>query len=208
MKHEWRKKEKELYIGKLVPAVVTIPSLKYVQVSGVGNPNSAAFKEHIQMLYSISYGIRMMPKGGFTPDGYFEYTVYPLEGDWSSTQMPDDISQHGLDKDRLTYTIMIRQPDFVTESIFQMAFTKASKKINPEDLKAVTFVTTPESKAVQILHQGSYDDEPESFAKLSTFIFDHNLVRSNEAFHREIYLRMDVDNPQKNQTTLRYTIES
>lgn len=24
--------------------------------------------------------VLMMPKNGFIPDGYFEYTVYPLEG--------------------------------------------------------------------------------------------------------------------------------
>lgn len=56
-----------------------IPEFKYFTLKGKGNPNSEAFKECIQVLYSLSYAIRMMPKNGITPEGYFEYTVYPLE---------------------------------------------------------------------------------------------------------------------------------
>ncbi len=28
----------------------------------------------------------MMPKQGYTQDGYYEYTVYPLEGIWDLTE--------------------------------------------------------------------------------------------------------------------------
>ena len=82
MKYEWRKKEKEYYIPKEKPQLVEIPEFKYFTLKGKGNPNSEAFKECIQVLYSLSYAIRMMPKNGITPEGYFEYTVYPLEWIW------------------------------------------------------------------------------------------------------------------------------
>ena len=86
MKYEWRKKEKEYYIPKEKPQSVEIPEFKYFTLKGKGNPNSEAFKECIQVLYSLSYAIRMMPKNGITPEGYFEYTVYPLEWIWDLSE--------------------------------------------------------------------------------------------------------------------------
>ena len=40
------------------------------------------------------------------------YTVYPLEALWDLTEKGKEFKT--LDKDELLYTIMIRQPDFVT----------------------------------------------------------------------------------------------
>lgn len=82
MKFEWRKHEKDLYLPKEKPVLVTVPKQKFFMISGKGNPNSEEFSEKIGVLYSLAYAVRMMPKQGFTPEGYFEYTVYPLEGIW------------------------------------------------------------------------------------------------------------------------------
>ena len=74
--------------------------MKYFTMEGSGNPNSdEQFKDNIEILYSLSYAIRMMPKKGITPEGYFEYTVFPLEGHW-------DLDEEGrkldyLNKDHL-----------------------------------------------------------------------------------------------------------
>ena len=126
MKYEWRKQEKNLYLPKQKPELITVPAQKFFMIKGKGNPNSEEFSEKIGVLYSLAYAIRMMPKQGFTPEGYFEYTVYPLEGIW-------DLSEEGrkletLNKDELLYTIMIRQPDFVTEEVVQKAFERVRKK--------------------------------------------------------------------------------
>lgn len=207
MKHEWRKHEKNLYLPNGVPSLIEIPKMKYITISGVGNPNNEDFKERIKTLYSLSYAIRMMPKKGIVPDGYFEYTVYPLEGDWSSSQEFQDIEEAGLIKEDLIYTIMIRQPDFVTEEIFKIAWDLSKSKINPDHKEDVIFVETDACKAVQILHLGSYDTEPISFEKMKEYISQNGLKRTNLSWHREIYLRMDVDHPEKNRTTLRYIVK-
>src|SRR5690554_5569200 len=110
MKHEWRKHEKELYMPKAKPELVTVPKQKFLMIDGQGNPNSEEFAERVGVLYSLSYAIRMMPKQGYTPEGYFEYTVYPLEGIWDLTEKGRKLDT--LDKEELVYTIMIRQPDF------------------------------------------------------------------------------------------------
>lgn len=88
MKYEWRKQEKILYLPKQRPELVTVPEQKFFMIKGKGNPNGEEFAEKIGALYSLAYAVRMMPKQGFTPEGYFEYTVYPLEGIW-------DLSEEG-----------------------------------------------------------------------------------------------------------------
>ena len=80
MKYEWRKSDKELYLPKQKPTIIDVPAIKFLTINGKGNPDNEAFKHAVEALYAMSYAIRMMPKKGFTPDGYYEYTVFPLEG--------------------------------------------------------------------------------------------------------------------------------
>lgn len=68
MKHEWRKKEKEYYIPKEKPQLVEIPEFKFFTLKGQDNPNTEAFKECIEVLYSLSYAIKMMPRNWITPE--------------------------------------------------------------------------------------------------------------------------------------------
>lgn len=204
MKHEWRKHEKELYMAKRKPQLVEVPQQKFLMVRGQGNPNGAEFKQRIEPLYALSYAIRMMPKQGHTPDGYFEYTVYPLEGVWDLTEKGRQLDH--LDKDELVYTLMIRQPEFVTQAVFERAFeTTQHKKPHPL-LNDVTFETVEEGLCVQMLHVGNYDAEPETFAIMEEFTKESQLQRDS-MLHREIYLS-DARRvaPERLKTVLRYRV--
>jgi hypothetical protein len=66
MKYEWRKQEKNLYLPKQKPELITIPVQKFFMIKGKGNPNSEELSEKIGVLYSLAYAIRMMPKQGLT----------------------------------------------------------------------------------------------------------------------------------------------
>ena len=114
MKYEWKKHEKALYLPKAVPAPVTVPEHAFFMIRGEGNPNGEAFLEAIGVLYALSYAVKMLPKKGDAPEGYYEYAVFPLEGVWDTAEpmRPGE----ALNKDALRYTLMIRQPDFVTNS--------------------------------------------------------------------------------------------
>ena len=93
MKHEWRKHEKEFYLPKTRPELVKIPKFKFFMIKGRGNPNDAFFADYIQVLYSLSYAVKMSPKAGIAPEGYYDYTVYPLEGVWDiSAEAKEDFS--------------------------------------------------------------------------------------------------------------------
>lgn len=205
MKFEWRKQEKNLYMPKQKPELVTVPNQKFFMIKGKGNPNNnEEFSEKIGVLYSLSYAIRMMPKNGFTPEGYFEYTVYPLEGVWDLTE--EGQKSDVLIKDELLYTIMIRQPDFVNEEVVKRALEIANKKNPNPYLKDVTFDSMEDGLCVQMLHEGSYDNEPQSFELMKNFVEDNNLERTTMK-HREIYLSdFRKVEPEKLKTVLRYNV--
>ena len=112
-----------------------------------------------------------------------------------------------LDKNELLYTIMIRQPDFVTKEIFHKPFENVKKKKPNPLLDEVRFETFEEGLCVQILHLGSYDSEVESFKIMKDFI-DNNNLEIVTLKHREIYLsdarRVE---PEKFKTVLRYRVK-
>ena len=111
-KFEWRKHAKKYYLPKAVPELIEIPEFKFITICGSGNPNSSEFADRVAALYALSYAIKMAPKKGFNPVGYFDYTVFPLEGVWD---VNDEAKRVGSwTKDQLIYKLMIRQPDFVT----------------------------------------------------------------------------------------------
>lgn len=205
MKYEWRKEEKELYIPKNIPTLIEIPKQSFFTIEGIGNPNTKEFQERIEVLYSLSYAVRMMPKNGFTPEGYFEYTVYPLEGVWDLTDKGRTLDT--LDKDELVYKIMIRQPDFVDNEVVEKAFEIAKRKNPTLLLDKVRFEEIEDGLCVQMLHIGSFDDEPKSFELMKKFIEENNYTR-RVLTHKEIYLS-DFRKVEKDKlkTVLRYFIK-
>ena len=182
---------------------VTVPSMKFFVLDGVGNPNHAAFADDIEALYSLSYGIKMLPKKGVTPAGYFDYTVYPLEALWKQIEHTEQFH-----KNNLQYRVMIRQPDFVTSDVLEEAIVNVSKKKSLPRFKDMRLESIEDGDCVQILHVGPYDDKPESFMKVDEFCSAHNLQRANNEWHREIYLS-DVRKvePAKLKTVLRVQVK-
>lgn len=206
MKYEWRKQEKHLYLPGKKPELITVPEQKFLMISGKGNPNHEDFSERVGVLYSLAYAIRMMPKQGYTPEGYFEYTVYPLEGIWDLTE--EGRKSSTLNKDELVYTIMIRQPEFVTEEVVDKAFEIVRKKKPHPLLDEVTFGTMEDGLSVQMMHIGPYDNEAKSFEQMKKFI-EENHLEITTLVHREIY----ISDPRKTEqsklkTVLRYRVHS
>lgn len=204
MKFEWRKQEKNLYLPKEKPELLTVPKQKFITIQGKGDPNSPQFSELVGVLYSVAYAIKMIPKHGFTPEGYYDYTVYPLEGLWDLTEEGRLSSE--LIKEELLYTLMIRQPDFVTNETFDKAIERVRKKYNHSRLSDVAFEVIEDGLSVQMLHIGAYDDEPKTFEQMKKFILENNL-QITSLRHREIYLSDARKTAQeKLKTVLRYQV--
>lgn len=202
MKHEWKKHEKEIYGAKTKPCVLDIPAWKYIILSGRGNPNDEIFSDKVATLFSIAYKIKMAYKTlAEKSNEITDYTVYPLEGIWSTA------SEKGyLVKEELQYRIMIRQPDFITREMFDNSLEAVkSKKYNPY-LTDVSFETICDGMCIQVLHKGAFDDEPASFEIMDRYCMEHGYRRMGKE-HREIYLNNANRTEKVNlKTILRYKV--
>ncbi|RLC48749.1 MAG: hypothetical protein DRI23_10145 [Candidatus Cloacimonadota bacterium] len=206
MKHEWRKHEKDIYLPKQKPVLINIPAFNYFTIEGKGNPNDVFFAEYIGVLYSLAYAAKMSSKKGITLEGYFDYTVYPLEGVWDISDKAKQNYSGKLNKNDLVFKLMIRQPEFVTHEFADQIIDITKKKKPHKLLEEVKYETIEEGKCVQMLHVGSYDSEPASFAKMEEFCEENELERFSKK-HREIYLsdaRKVV--AEKLKTVLRYKV--
>lgn len=211
MKQEWRKLEKALYLPKTEPICIHIPKMQYLTIMGEGNPNSELFSKKVGALYAMAYGIRMLNKSDAFPEDYVEYTVYPLEGIWDLSQEGREAYQKDIDvielKDQLIYTIMIRQPDFVTPDLVEAVREKVLKKNDNPFIQAVKLESIEEGESVQMTHVGAYDDEPASFEKMEAFATSIGKKRKSK-LHKEIYVTDPSKvSAEKLKTTLRIWVE-
>jgi len=199
---DYKKDFKHLYVPSASPEIVEVPPMPFITLSGAGDPNGEEFAGQTEALYSLSYAVKMSYKNGTAPAGYYEYKVFPLEGVWDLV----DYSKPATDKSNLKYTIMIRQPDFLTEAEFErfLELTKR-KKPNPY-LDHVRFEQVADGWNCQMMHIGSYDEEPESFARMEAYCEAQGYVRASKT-HREIYLSDPRKTaPAKLKTVLRFQV--
>ena len=204
-KHEWRKKEKALYLPKNKPEVIDIPEFKFITIEGEGSPADSVFTDYIGALYSLAYTIKMMPKKmDRQPKGYFDFTVYPLEGVWDINDKAKANFKGRINKEDLVYKLMIRQPDFVSKNFYsEMLEVAKEKKKNPL-LEQINFERLSEGRCVQMLHLGPFEDEPASFEIMEDFAKSEGVVRLSK-IHREIYLSDHRKvAPEKLKTVLRF----
>ena len=208
MKKEWRKEEKNIYLPKNAPELITIPAFKFFMIEGEGNPNEPFFEEYISVLYALSYAVKMSPKSGNAPAGYEEYTVYPLEGVWDISESAKAENKTALDKNQLVFNLMIRQPDFVTDEYAASIIALTKKKKPHALLDNVKFGTIEEGPCVQMLHMGSYDAEPASFELMEAFAARQGVKRTSK-IHREIYLSDPRKvSPDQLKTVLRFQVSA
>ena len=197
MPFDFKKEYKEFYMPKQVPAVITVPSMNYIAVSGTGNPNDEAgeYKEAVGLLYAVAYTLKMSEKSGYEMKGFFDYVVSDEKIDYSR-------------KDDFSWISMMRIPDFVSPDDVEWAKQTATKK-KGLDCSKVEFMNLDEGLCVQIMHVGSYDSEPETvrlmddYLEAEGFKKDINDVRR----HHEIYLSDPRKaDPSKMKTVIRHPI--
>jgi len=193
----------------LFNASLVIPEYKFITIRGEGNPNSDFFAECIAVLYPISYAVKMnSKKQKIKSKGYFDYTVYPLEGVWDINEEAKKTFSGTINKDDLVFKLMIRQPNFLDDQYFKEMLELTKVKKPHKLLDKLKFEKTTEGECVQMLHIGSYDNEPESFKIMEEFAEAKNLIRISK-IHREIYLsdfrKTETD---KLKTVLRFRVKN
>jgi hypothetical protein len=183
--------------------IIEVPKIKYITIDGKGDPNTGAeFNQAIRMLYPIAYKIKFFSKQKLAKD----YVVMPLEALWWSEDMSNFTSNR--DKSKWNWTLMIMQPNWITKTIFKSVLENVKTKYETLDFSKVKFKEINESKCVQTLHIGSFDDEADILKEIhENFIPVNNLVMTKK--HHEIYLS-DFRRvaPEKLKTILRQPVKS
>ena len=189
MSFDFKKENREFYLPKAKPEIVTVPCANYIAVRGRGDPNeeNGAYQRAIGVLYAVAYMLKMSKRAGHEIDGFFDYVVPPLEGFW---QMPDTETVDYGRKSDFRWISVLRLPDFVTKADFDWAVEAAAKKKKLDCSKA-EFLAVDEGLCVQILHLGSFDDEPESVAKMDAFLRENGYENdlNDVRLHHDLSLR-------------------
>ncbi|MBA3015455.1 MAG: GyrI-like domain-containing protein [Proteobacteria bacterium] len=200
-KIDYKKELKHLYkpLSKKVE-IVDVPQLNFLMIDGLGDPiNSQSFQDAVEALFSLSYTIKFIIKKG---DIGVDYGVLPLEGLWWADDMTVFTSGK---KDQWKRTLMIMQPELVTEKIIAESIEQLKKKKNPVALSKIRFEALCEGKCAQIMHIGPFSEEGPTVEKVHNFIEDSGFIRSGK--HHEIYLS-DIRKaaPEKWKTIIRQPI--
>ena len=73
-KVDYKKRDKVFYQPKTQPMLIEVPEMTFIMIDGKGDPNTCAeYKEACEILYGLSYAIKMSPKSNVHFEGYFDY---------------------------------------------------------------------------------------------------------------------------------------
>ena len=208
MSFDFKKEYKEFYMPKGKPNIVTVPTMNYIAVRGIGDPNDEGgeYKRAIGLLYSIAFTIKMSKKLDHQIDGFFDYVVPPLEGFWWQDGV---IGIDYSNKASFHWISVIRLPDFVTKKDFEWAINEATLK-KKQDFSKVEFFTYDEGLCVQCMHIGPFDNEPKTVQLMHDFIEKngYELDITDKRLHHEIYLSdARKISPDRLKTVIRHPIK-
>ena len=206
-----RKQYKHLYqpSAKKIEAV-QVPRLQFAMIDGAIEKGQApgtspGFQEATQALYGISYTLKFMLKKRKTNP--IDYPVMALEGLWWVEDGMFDITI----KDNWFYTLMIMQPDVITQAVFEEGLAEVRrKKGDSPSLSKLRLDSFEEGLCVQVMHIGPYATEPATIERMKEFM-QENGYRDRVGTggkHHEIYMGDPRKaDPAKLKTVLRHPIE-
>lgn len=200
-KIDFKKELKSLYAPKNKEwEIIDVPSMQYLMIDGEGDPNGAeSYKHAVEALFGLSYTIKFASKRTLGRD----YAVMPLEGLWYADDMNVFVTR---DKSKFKWTMMIMQPDWITQKMVDDAKIAVKEKKGITNLDQVSLKTLNEGKSVQLLHIGSYDDESPKLAYLHNEYMPQNGLKFN-GNHHEIYIGDPrKTSPEKLKTILRQPV--
>ncbi len=215
-KVDYKLSQKELYQPSREPGLIDVPKMLFLKVDGQGDPNleGGEYQKAVEILYALTFTIKMSSKGSKVLPGYFEYAVPPLEGLW---WLADDKDMDFFsNKERYRWTSLIRQPEFVTDDVLDWAKDEVRRKKPGVQIEKASLVTFSEGLCVQAMHIGPYDKEPETLARMETYMLENGLEYDIGAMldngmlkrHHEIYLGDPrKSKPENRKTVLRHPVK-
>ena len=203
-KFDFKKEFKFLFSPSAVePEIVEVPPFKYIMIEGQGYPGtSKTFQEKIGALYGLAFTIKFMLK--LDKEDPFDYTVAPLSGLYYADDYKA-FTEKGRE-DEWKWTLMVMQPDRITENVFKEAKEKLEQKKDPPFLDEAYLKIYEEGISAQIMHIGPYDQEGPTIEKLHSFFQQKGYTFNG--YHNEIYLSDPRrSKPEKLKTIIRQPIK-
>lgn len=195
-KIDFKKELKHLYLPSAKEATcVRVPVMNYLMIDGKGDHDSSrAFQEAVEVLYKLSYKLKFMVKKSAVAQ---DYVVMPLEGLWWSEDMAAIANG---DKAKWEWTLMVMQPDFITQEMVDAAVVEVSGK--NDALSKVRFCALDEGTAVQTMHTGPFSEIGKTTERVHRFI--EHCGSKPTGKHHEIYLSdIRKTDPKKWKTVIR-----
>ena len=185
VKIDFKKTQKEFYQpGSKNVVIIEVPEMQFLMIDGMGSPgDSQEYQDALAALYPIAFKTKFLSKAKGK-----DYVVPPLEGLWWADNMDDYISGN---RDKWKWTMMIRQPDWITKELVEEAIkiTKKNKPELSELLDEVRLESYYEGQSAQIMHLGPFSEEGPTIDKVHNFIEKQNgKFDGFNQKHHEIYL--------------------
>ncbi|MCK4717253.1 MAG: GyrI-like domain-containing protein, partial [Thermoplasmata archaeon] len=206
------KEMKHLYLPSAKePTIVDVPEMRFIMVDGEGDPNvSKEFQEAVEALYGLSYTLKFNAKKNASIE---DWVVMPLEGLWRAEEtISSDMSAKDVEKmvkgtkGDWHWTLMIAQPDSLTEEMYAAAAEQLRRKKNPPALSKARFEAFAEGKSVQIMHVGPYSEEWPNIRRMHEHAMNEG--KRLRGRHHEIYLSDPRRTKAENlKTVLRHPVE-
>jgi len=194
-KLDLRKQYKELYHPSANDVVVVdVPELQFIALDGgieegVGPADSDSFQGAMGALYGVAYGLKFMSK--LREKDPIDFTVMAMEGLWAAESGNFEFGkvepwlQFGKVEPWL-YTLLMMQPEHITQDMFERAVSEASAKRPNSALDLLRLGKWREGPSIQIMHIGPYSEERGTIEKMDAFAEKHGYQLHGR--HHEIYL--------------------
>ncbi|MNJ84357.1 hypothetical protein D3C87_18080 [compost metagenome] len=200
------KEYKAYYTAKSNPELLTIEKAQFLSITGKGDPSEKAYADKLQALYAVAYTVKFLCKALDK-----DFVVAKLEGLWSFDEhkysgVTMDEAPLKIPRSEWDYRMLIRMPEFVTKEQMEQAVKTVITKKQIQLATEIEWYEMEEGKVIQILHVGSFDNEPETLKKIQKFSQENKL--SKNGLHHEIYLSdFNKTAPEKLKTILREPVK-
>jgi hypothetical protein len=115
-----------------------------------------------------------------------DYGVMPLEGLWWTEKGETDLEEIQADRSVWKWTLMIMQPDWITEERFGQALAGTMEKKDLAALADIRFEPFDEGRVAQVMHVGPFAEEGPTIERVDRFIGERGGKMRGK--HHEIYL--------------------
>ena len=138
----------DLYRATATPRMVEVPEMIFLMIDGHGDPNtSSSYQDAVQALYALSYALKFSIKRS----SGFDHKVAPLEGLWWATDLGAFTAG---DKSAWDWTMIIRQPEAVTDDLLAETIKQVQQKKDLPAAANVRLEKFTEGRAAQISAPG------------------------------------------------------